>query len=316
MKRRSAIKTDLFADTHHREKLDKLGDPLSEIESCIDFKALAAEVDRIAPRPESPRGGRPPFPSETMVRILVLKRLYNLSDEQIEYQLLDRMSYKRFCGLAQAANIPDRTTVWVFENRIGEAGAKAIFDGVSAQLLKKGFIARGGQIIDATLVPAPRQRNGRGDRELIGQDAMPADWSAAKRRQKDLDATWTKKHGKSYFGYKLSVNVDRKHKFIRKLVTDTASTHDSRHFDAVIDSANTSRDVHADRGYPSEEREAWLKENGYRNRIQRKGHRNKPLSEAQQRRNGRIAKTRARVEHVFAVVAQMGGKLIRTIGQA
>ena len=69
--------------------------------------------------------------------------------------------------------LPDRTTVWIFENRIGEAGAKALFDGVSAQLLKKGFIARGGQIIDATLVPAPTQHSTRGERELIDQSTMP-----------------------------------------------------------------------------------------------------------------------------------------------
>ena len=156
MKRRSAIKTDLFADELHRKKIDSLGDPLAAIESHIDFTALATEVDRIAPRPESRQGGRPPYPTETMVRILVLKRLYNLSDEQMEYQLLDRMSYKRFCGLSHAATIPDRTTVWIFEQRIGEAGAQALFDGVTTQLLKKGFMARGGQIIDATLVPAPR----------------------------------------------------------------------------------------------------------------------------------------------------------------
>ena len=87
---------------------------------------------QVAPGTVSAQGGRPPYPTETMVRILVLKRLYNLSDEQMEYQLLDRMSYKRFCGQANA-NIPDRTTVWAFENRIGEAGAQALFDGVSAQ---------------------------------------------------------------------------------------------------------------------------------------------------------------------------------------
>ena len=315
MKPRSAIKTDLFADEYHREKIDSLGDPLAEIESHIDFAALAAEVDRVAPRPISAQGGRPPYPTETMVRILVLKRLYNLSDEQMEYQLLDRMSYKRFCGLSNAANIPDRTTVWTFENRIGGAGARALFDGVTAQLLKKGFIARGGQIIDATLVPAPRQHNNRDEKELLEQGAMPADWKPAKRRQKDIDATWTKKHGKSHFGDKLSINVDKKHKFIREIETDTASPHDSQHFDQVFDTANTSRDVYADRGYPSEAREAWLEENGYRNNIQRKGKRNKPLSECQQRRNRRIARTRARVEHPFAAIAQMGGKVIRTIGQ-
>lgn len=315
MNKRSAIKTDLFAQDHHKQTLDKLGDPLTEIEAFIDFAALAAQVDLIAPRPVSPQGGRPPYPTETMVRILVLKRLYNLSDEQMQYQLLDRMSYKRFCGLTQATHIPDRTTVWTFENRIGPAAATAIFDGVSAQLLKKGFIARGGQIVDATLVPAPRQHFTKEDKEQLEKDAMPADWSPPKRRQKDLDATWTQKHDKSHYGYKLTVNVDNKHKFIRKIVTDTASPHDSMHFEAAIDPLNTSRDVFADRGYPSKERQAWLKANGYRDQIQRKGYRNKPLTQTQQGRNQRIAKTRARVEHVFAAIEQMGGKLIRTIGQ-
>ena len=69
---------------------------------------------------------------------------------------------------------------------------------------------------------------------------MPADWSPAKRRQKDLEATWTKKHGKSTYGFKLSIGVNRKHKLIRKLVTDTASVHDSRHFEAVLDDWNTA----------------------------------------------------------------------------
>jgi IS5 family transposase len=112
------------------------------------------------------------------------------------------------------------------------------------------------------------------------------------------------------------VSVNKKHKFIRKIESDTASTHDSQHFEAVIDTANTSRNVYADRGYPSAEREAWLKAHCYLNRIQRKGHRNQPLSAAQQRRNHRIATTRARVEHVFVAVEQMGRKLIQTIGQA
>lgn len=316
MKPRDAIKNDLFAADHHRQKIDRLGDPLAVIEQHIDFAALAVAVDRVAPRPISPQGGRPPFPTETMVRILVLKRLYNLSDEQMEYQLLDRMSYQRFCGLGHAVNIPDRTTIWVFENRIGDAGAQALFDGVTAQLLKQGYIARSGQIVDATLVPAPKQHNNKADKEQLGQGAMPAHWKPAKRRQKDLDASWTKKHDKSYFGYKLSVNVDNKYKLIRRFVTDTASTHDRQHFDGVFDASNTGRVVYADRGYPSEARETQLKQHGYRNRIQRKGYANKPLSECQQRRNQRIAKVRARVEHVFAAIEQMGGKLIRTIGQA
>jgi IS5 family transposase len=188
MKPRTALKTDLFADEYHRQKIDAPGDPLREIETHIDFAALAAEVERIVPRPVSLQGGHPPYPTETMVRSVVLKRLYNLSDEQMEYQFLDRMSYKRFCGLANATKVPDCTTVWTFENRIGEAGATAIFDGVSTQLLNKGFIARGGQIVDATQVPAPKQHNSREENKLVKAGAMPADWKPAKRRQKDVDA--------------------------------------------------------------------------------------------------------------------------------
>lgn len=123
---------------------------------------------------------------------------------------------------------------WVFENRIGENGAKALFDGVSQQLLSQGYIARGGQIIDASLVPAPKQHFSKNDKERLEEGAMPVDWKPAKRRQKDLDATWTKKHGKSHHGYKLSINMDKRYKVIRKIETGTASTHDSQHFDSVL----------------------------------------------------------------------------------
>ena len=88
---RTTIKTNLFATEHHLRKIDKLGDPLVALEAHMDFSALAAEVDRIAPRPVSDQGGRPPYPTETMVRIRVLKRLNKLPSEQMEYQSLDRM---------------------------------------------------------------------------------------------------------------------------------------------------------------------------------------------------------------------------------
>jgi IS5 family transposase len=145
-------------------------------------------------------------------------------------------------------------------------------------------VARDGQIINATLVPAPRQHSGK--KELLAQGVMPTDWKPTKRCRKDVDATWTKKHGKSHFGYKLSINVDRKYRIIRRIKMGTASTHNSQHVDKVFDTSNTSHDVHADRGYPSQEREAWRKEKGLRDQIQRKGKRNKPLSGAIRGKNG------------------------------
>lgn len=314
MKPRSAIKNDLFAAESRAPKIDSLVDPLVRISEAVEFAALATEIDRFAPRGASAKCGRPPFPTETVVRILVLKRLHNLSDERVEFQLPNRSSFQRFCCLTMAATIPDLTTVWNFENRIGASCAAALFEELNPQLLRQGYLARGCQIIDATLVPAPKQHVTREERALIDEKATPADWEPAKRRQKDTDATWTRKHGKSYFGYKLSVNADRRYKLIRKIATDTASVHDGQHFEAVFDRTNTSADVYADRGYPSQPRESDLTAKGYRSQIQRKRTAKRKLSECQQRRNHRIAKVRARVEDVFAMIAQMGGKLIRTIG--
>ena len=112
------------------------------------------------------------------------------------------------------------------------------------------------------------------------------------------------------------VCIDRKHKLIRRLKTDTARTHDSQHFEALLDSGNTCRDVYADRGYASKQREEALQAKGYRPQIQRKAKPHRPLPKRQKARNTRIARVRARVEHVFAAIEAMGGKMIRTIGQA
>lgn len=127
-----------------------------------------------------------------------------------------------------------------------ELAAQAIFEGVQQQLDAHGYLARCGQIVDATIVPAPRQHFTREEKALMEQDAMPVDWTPAKRCQKDLDARLTKKHGQSHHGYRLTVNVDVRHKFIRKIQTSTASEHDSRHLESVLDRANTSADVYAE----------------------------------------------------------------------
>ncbi|WCM95355.1 IS5 family transposase [Acidovorax sp. NCPPB 2350] len=312
---RSALKFDLFAEASRQHKRDEVGDPLQAIARHIDFGELAGLVDALIERGDGRKGGRPAYPTEVMVRILVLKRLYNLSDEQMEYQLLDRASYQRFCLLQDAMNVPDRNTIWRFGERLGVEGVTALLQGVDAQLQRHGYIARGGQAIDATLVPAPRQRIGKEDRQCLAQGGQP-DWSDAQRRQKDVEATHTKKHGRSYFGYKLSVSVDLKHGFIRGIATGTASEHDGHHFDEVLDMHNTGRAVHADKAYPSRQRQQMLQVLGLVDAMQRRARPGKPLSECQKRRNQRIAKKRAKVEHVFAGIRHLGGKFVRTIGQA
>ena len=309
------MKSNLFAAQEREAKLSKLGDSLELLERHVDFSALATAVDEAAPRPGRERGGRPPFPTEVMVRILLIQQLFNLSDEQMEFQLLDRLSFQRFAGLRHSSQIPDRTTIWTFKERLIKAGAsESVFDAVNRQLAKHGYIARGGQMIDASIVQAPKQSLSKEEKAIVDEGAMPAEWKPAQRRQKDLDARWTKKHGKSYFGYKVSANADKRYKLVRKI--STASEHDTMHFEDVLDPANTSRDILADKGYVDGEREARLSQQGWRMHIQRKGSKGKSISATQERRNKRIAKTRARVEHVFAGLAQLGGKALRSIGLA
>ena len=191
-----------------------------------------------------------------MVRILVLKRLYNLSDEQMEYRLLDRMSYKRFCGLRAQTNIRSHDGLDVREpyRRSRREGAVR---WRPAQLLKKGFIARGGQIIDATLVPAPS--NTPAGRESFDRArAMPAGWKPAKRRQKTRPGT--KKHGKSTFRHKpRSTSTRNTSSSARSRPTRRARTIASTSTTCSTPPTRAGTSMPTG-GYPSEEREAWLKE--------------------------------------------------------
>ena len=142
----------------------------------------------------------------------------------------------------------------------------------------------------------------------------PSSWSARKRRHKDVDARWTKKHGVSEYGYKNHVSVDRAYGLVRRYEVTDAACHDSQVFEQVLDERNTSGDVWADSAYRSEGHELMSAEGGYRSRGHRKGQRDHPLPERSREANRKKSRVRARVEHVFGHQEAMGGKLIRTVG--
>ena len=250
-----------------------------------------------------------------MLRVIILKRLNNLSNDQMEFMLNDRMSFQRFTKLTHSPTIPDANTIWVFEERIGEKTAKALFEAVERQIRLSGYSARKGHIVDATLVPVPKQRISSKEKEITEQKAMPIEWPAHKRAQKDIDASWTSKHGKHYFGYKMGVNVDVRCKVIRAIDLSTAKEHDIQQLDNLIDMNNTNRDFFADKGYASQSKEKMLTDKGLNPRVQHKKAKGKPMGKQLEKRNKTIAKTRSRVEHVFGAMEQMGGKCIRVIGQ-
>ena len=174
-------------------------------------------------------------------------------------------------------------------------------------------------MIDATIVPVPKQRNSRDENETVKAGETPVEWEKqpAKLRQKDRDARWTKKHGRSFFGYKNHVNADAKHKLIRRYEVTDAAVHDSQALDALLSKSNTSTNVFADSAYRSAESEAKLKAGGFKSRIHRRANRNHPLSNAQTRANRAKSKIRARIEHVFgAQQNSVGGRIVHTIGIA
>ena len=161
----------------------------------------------------------------------------------------------RFLGLSLGDAVPDEKTIWLFREQLTEAGLiKRLFQEFDAFLEEKGFSARKGQIIDASIVEAPRQRNSREENRQIKAGQIPEDWSEQKKRQKDTDARWTKKNGQNYYGYKSHIDVDVKHKLIRDYEVTPASVHDSQVFEDLLDEDNSSRDVWADSAYRSEEK--------------------------------------------------------------
>ena len=312
---RSAVKFDLFADAARKRKIEALGDPLQLIARHIDFDHLTQVIDDLLPRGDGRKGGRPPYPTEALVRMVFLQGLYNLSDEQCEHQVLDRLSFQRFCRLDGALNIPDARTLWSFRQRLatGGLGGRAIFESLSQQLQRHGFIPRGGQIVDASIVQAPITQANAREREALNKGEAPEGWSKKRLAHTDRDARWTIKHGKSYYGYKLHGNVDARYKLIRQMKITAANADDGQQLPDVLQGANTRNRLLADRGYDSAANRQVLQRHGLADGIARRAKPGQTAKVRLKQRNKTINRTRARVEHVFAALSQQGGKRVRAM---
>jgi len=310
------MQTGLFDWYNRFQQLDAGGDPLPKLKKLVDWERFRPELEAVRDKERKSNAGRKPFDVVLMFKVLVLQSLYNLSDEKIEFQIRDRISFMRFLDLSLGDAVPDEKTIWLFREQLTEDGLiKRLFEEFDAFLGEKGFSARKGQIVDASIVEAPRQRNSREENQQIKQGQTPEDWSEQKRRQKDTDARWTKKNGQNHYGYKNHINVDVKHKLIRDYEVTPASVHDSQVFEELLDEDNSSRDVWADSAYRSEEKLEELKKRNYREHLQRKGCRHKKLTQREAQGNRTRSRIRSRVEHVFGVQAKRAGDLIvRAIG--
>ena len=316
-------------------RLSEAGDPLEKLDAVVPWDVFRKPLAKALKRSDGGKGGRPPFDPVMMFKILVLQALYDLGDDQAEFVINDRLSFMRFLGLGLGDKVPDAKTIWLFREHLTQARAvENLFARFDKHLAKAGYLAMGGQIVDATLVAAPKQRNTDGEKATIKAGKVPDEWQdkPAKLRQKDRDARWTVKFSKAkvdedgkakqcdiivpVFGYKNHAAIDRRHGFIRGWEVTGASAWDGAQLGNVLDRNNTGSTVWADTAYRSKKNEAWLARNGYVSDIHHKKPKGRPMSEVMARANGRRSKIRAAVEHVFAHQKTRMGLFVRTIGIA
>ena len=246
-----------FFDVERRlEAISAKGDPLETIKKVVpweDFRADIEAVTETKPEERKSNAGRKPYDAILKFKIVVLQSLHNLSDEQTEYLIRDRLSFMRFLDLDLEDPVPDATTIWLFREALAEARLiDKLFERFGQHLEAEGYIARGGQIIDATIVSVPKQRNTKEGNEAIKAGKTPEGWEQqpAKNAQKDKDARWTKKDDESFYGYKNHLGVDKAHKLIRKWDATHAAVHDSQKLDDLLDLSNTGNGVWADSALP------------------------------------------------------------------
>jgi IS5 family transposase len=301
---------NFFAEDNRLAKLSKLGDQLEKLNRVMDWKIFEPLLKSVFVKDTKGAGGRPPYDYVMMFKILILQRIYNIADDQTEFQINDRMSFMRFLGLALGETVPDAKTIWNFRDTLAKAGViESLFALFARELETRGIVTHKGTIVDATFVDAPKQRNTREENKRIKEGEPPEDWSEHKRRQKDTDARWTKKNNEVHFGYKDHVKVDADSKIITKYAVTSANVHDSQEFTDFLD--NTDVTVYADSAYMGQEVPGQV-----RTEICEKGYRNHPLTEEQKKTNREKSKIRCRIEHVFGyMTGSMRGITFRGIGK-
>lgn len=305
----------LFDEQIRLEKLSKKQDPLEKLNSHIDFEYFRKPLGKaLAKNVENNKGGRPPYDVVLMFKILILQRYYNVSDDAMEYAILDRLSFMRFLGLGINNPVPDAKTIWLFRDTLTKLNLiEQLFATLDKQLDKDGIIVHKGKIIDASIVEVPRQRNNREEIDQLKEGTIPEDWNENKVRQKDTDAQWTRKHFQNYFGYKNHIKVDSKTKLITGFQVTSANTADKHMADPLLDKKEDGgQPLYGDSAYSSKELEELYKRKKIISKVNKQGYHYKALTKADKKANTKKSKVRSRIEHVFGFMTNsMNGMYLR-----
>jgi IS5 family transposase len=320
------------------ERLEKMGDPLLEINKIIDWEIFREPLESAIRKPDYSKGGRPPWDVILMFKITMLISWYNLSYSQAQYQINNRLDFMRFIGVEVGARLPDENTIWDFKEAMKAAGLeRTLFEQFNSSLANHGIQVSNGTLVDASFVEVPRRRvisesEIKEPRKLLENESIQVtleerdsetlvtakdDKTEHILRQTDFEARFTKKNGQTFFGYKDHAAVDKETKMILDYDVTSAEVHDSRAFLDFIN-ADTSG-VWADSAYLSGEIVAALRTINPKISINicNRAYRNRPLTAEQKEENRLISKIRARVEHVFGFMTRsMCGMVLNCIGIA
>jgi transposase, IS5 family len=262
---------------------------LEAIAALIDWPA----VERLLAPVYAAPTGRASYPVLSLFKAVLLGAWYGLGDPELEAALGDRLSFRRFCGLALDAAVPDHSTLWRFRDELRRLGlAEAVFAEVNRQLEARGLVVKAGTLVDATLVRAAA--------------AEPPKQKGGGRSQADPDAAWAKRaKGGAHFGYKLHVGVDAGSGIVRRARLTPANVNEITIGPELV--AGDEASVWADKAYVGPTMAGAITAAGARNRVQRRRQKNHPLRPSETRRNGLIGRVRGRVEGVFGALKRSYG---------
>jgi len=316
---KQAGRISLFDKNETSEKLSKLGNPLEKLHKVINFEMFRDELEKnMLNHEKKSNAGQKPYDVVMMFKIILLKRFYNLSDEQAEYQINDRLSFKEFLGLSSGDRIPDSRTIWLFqENMIQKNLEEKLFEQFRQYLDDLGLFVNEGKIVDASFVEVPRQRNKKEENEKIKAGEGGNLWNdkPRKKSQKDIDARWTEKNKQKYYGYKDHTKTDTKSKLIASYLVTSAEVHDSQPTEKLVRKEDKGQPLYADSAYIGEPIDKMLRERGIEPQIIERAFKGKPLTEEQKANNHIKSKIRCLCEHVFGFVTNsMNDFYIQSIG--
>ena len=300
LKEEKRMKQIGFFDEENRlAKLSKLGDSLEKLNMVIDWEIFRPLINKVFNKQSKGPGGRPHYDYIMMFKILVLQRIYNLSDDQTEFQINDRMSFMRFLGLSISDQVPDAKTIWLYRDTLAKANImKELFELFEKKLEHENIITKAGTIVDATFVETPNQHIDREDYKKLKEGKVPQEWKENKHKlaQKDTDARYSIKRGHRYYGFKDHIKADAESKMIVAYEVTNAAVHDGQMLPFLVDESDNA--IYADSAYWGKPNEKALPAN-VKNCIHEKGTKKEGLSKAQRKKNQEKSKIRCRVEHIF-----------------